>query len=272
MRWSSQLLVAIALLVMAEGCDQASPAKHEKVRAPTPMTAPSADSSRTQTGYDSLAILAAAADTFRLGSGRVFRLEVITERQYAQAGATGRERKFPADSAAAVAAEAAYLQASAGHAWRRADTLFFKTEQGKIIRLQDGPTHHQDEDSYEGYRYLDDLSVIQQWLVEVGKWEGGYYILIDQRTGKRTNLIGYPVISPDQTQFICANSSPTGYDWNGLQLWAKPKGLPPQLRWQRLSDGSNPGIAALIPRWENAKTVLFQEDFLIATRYVRIHI
>ena len=235
------------------------------------MTAPGVDLSRAQTVHDSLAILATAADTFRLSSGRVFRLEIITEKQYAQAGAPSREHKFPADSAVAVAAEAAYLQASAGRAWRRADTLFFKTALGKIIRLQDGPTYHQEEDSYEGYRYLDDLGAIQQWLVEVGKWEGGHYLLIDQRTGKRTNLIGYPVISPDQTQFICANSSPTGYDWNGLQLWGKPRGLPPQLRWQRLSDGFHPGIAALIPRWENAKTVLFQEDFLIATRYVRIH-
>ncbi len=270
MRWPRYLIFLVGLL--ASSCDNAAPSKQEHMRIPALTIAPVVDSTRMQALRDSLAILAAASDTFRLNTGRVFQLEVITEKQYNQAMAPEQEHQFPPDSAAAAATEAAYLQASAGRVWRVADTLFFKTEQGKITRLQDGPTHLDDEDSYEGYRYLDNLSAIQQWLVEVGQWEGRYYLLINQQTGKRTELISYPVISPDKLQFICANSSPTGYNWNGLQLWLKPKGLPPQLRWQRLSDAIQPGIAAISPRWENAKTLVFQEDFLIAARYVRIRL
>jgi hypothetical protein len=230
------------------------------------------DSAKTQRLRDSLAILAAAPDTFRANNGRVFHLEVITEAQYKQVPAPYQERDFPPDSALAVATEARYLQSAAGHVWRVADTLFFKTEPGAVVRLQNGPTYQDAEDSYEGYRFLDNLSSIGQWLVEVGQWEGMYYLLIDQRTGKRTDLIGYPFVSPDQAHFACASSSPTGYNLNGLQLWLRPQGLPPQLRWQRVSNAEQPGIAALSPRWENSRTLVFYEDFIAAGRHVRIRL
>ncbi|MBF9221747.1 hypothetical protein [Hymenobacter ruricola] len=197
-------------------------------------------------------------------------MEKISETQYDKAVNPGKEKGFPADSTAAVATEAAYLQTAAGRVWRKADTLFFKTQQGTIIKLKNGPTYQDAEDSYEGYRFLDRLDPIEQWLVEVGKWEGRYYLLIDQQTGKRTDLISYPVISPDRQHFACANSSPTGYDLAGIQLWVKPLGSPPKLRWQRISNSMQPGISAFGPRWENDKTLLFCEDFIIANRYMRI--
>lgn len=254
------------------GCNSRSSSKPTIEEKPVPEVSSAVDSSRAETVRDSLAILATASDTFRVNTGRVFRMEKITENQYQKTLNPGKEKNFPPDSAAAVAAEAAYLKAAPGRVWRTADTLFFKTGQGTIIKLQDGPTYQDTEDSYEGYRFLDNLNSIQQWLVEVGKWEGGYYVLIDQQTGKRTDLISYPVISPDRMHFACANSSPTGYDLDGIQLWVKPQGSPPQLRWQRISNSMHPGIAALSPRWENFKTLVFCEDFILAQRYIRIRL
>jgi len=231
-----------------------------------------ADSTRLQAIKDSLAILAGAPDTFRASNKQVLRLQQVSKAQYEQAGIPILERTLPADSAAAVATEKAFMKTEANRVWRSADTLFFRTNTGLIIRLQDGPTYQDAEDSYEGYRYLANLAAIQQWLVEVGQWEGRHYLLVDQQTGQKTKLISYPVISPDHTRFACANSDPTGYSLDGLQLWKKPVGKPPQLLWQRLSNASQAGIAGLTPRWEKNNALLFYQDFTIAGRYVRLRL
>ena len=228
------------------------------------------DSARLQTIKDSLAILASAPDTFRASNKQVFRMQHLSKAQYDAASDAVQERKFPADSAAAVAAEKAFIKPEAKRVWRSADTLFFRANNGRIVRLKDGPTYQNAEDSYEGYRYLNNLTAIQQWLIEVGQWEGGHYLLIDQQSGKETKIISYPVISPNHTRFACANSDPTGYSVDGLQVWQKPINKPPKLLWQRISNSSQSGIAALSPNWKDNNTLFFYEDFTIAGRYVQI--
>lgn len=230
----------------------------------------SVDSTRIQTVKDSLAILASAPDTFRASNKQIFRMQPISEAQYGAASESVQERKLPADSAAAIATERTFMKTEAGRVRRAATTLFFRPNNGRVIRLKDGPTYQDAEDSYEGYQYLANLATIQQWLVEVGQWEGRHYLLIDQQTGKKTKLISYPVISPDHTRFACANADPTGYSPDGLQLWQKPAGKPPKLLWQRLSNVMQPGIAALSPRWNGNDTLFFYEDFTIAGRYMQL--
>jgi hypothetical protein len=228
------------------------------------------DSTRLQAIRDSLAVLAGAPDTFRASNGKVFRIRKISEARYDAASGPALKRAFPADSAAAVATERVFLKTAAGRVWRAADTLFFRTGNGLISQLHDGPIYHDADDSYEGYRYLANLPEIQQWLVEVGQWEGRHYLLIDQQTGKKSKLISYPVISPDRKHFACANADPTGYSLEGIQLWQKPAGQPPRLRWQRLNNATQNGIRALTPRWEGNNTLSFYEDFTIAGKYVQV--
>lgn len=230
------------------------------------------DTARLREIKDSLAILAGAPDTFRASGGRVFRMQKISKTQYESAASPGPEHMLPADSAAAVAAERAFLTTAAGRVWRAADTLFFRAGNGRVGWLHDGPTYQDADDSYEQYRYLANLPEIQQWLMEVGQWEGRHYLLIDQQTGQRTQLISYPVISPDHHRFACANSDPTGYSLDGLQLWQKPAGQPPRLLWQRLSNAMQPGPAALVPRWQGLATLLFYQDFGSAGRYMKLKI
>jgi hypothetical protein len=230
----------------------------------------SIDSARLQDTKDSLAVLATSSDTFRASNRQVFRMQQISKSQYDAASGSDQKRTFPTDSAAAVATEKAFLKAEAGRVWRAADTLFFRISGNHIVWLHDGPTYHDAEDSYEGYRYLENLTAIQQWLVEVGQWEGRHYLLVDQKTGKKTKLISYPVISPDHTRFACANSDPTGYSLDGLQLWQKPAGKSPRLMWQRLSNVMQNGVTALSPCWDGNNTLFIYEDFTIAGRYMRI--
>ena len=231
------------------------------------------DTARLQEIKDSLAVLAGAPDTFRASNGRVFRMQKISKTQYDAASPPGPECTLPSDSAAALAAEKSFLMTTAaGRVWRAADTLFFRAGNGRISWLHDGPTYQTAGDSYEQYRYLANLPEIQQWLVEVGQWEGRHYLLIDQQTGQRTRLISYPVVSPTHQHFACANSDPTGYSLDGLQLWQKPAGKPPRLLWQRLNNAMQPGLAALTPRWQGPDTLLFYEDFTSAGRYMRLGI
>jgi len=261
-------LVSAGLLA---GCQPDPP---ETAGAPVPArsVAPKAvvDTARLREIKDSLAVLAGVADTFRASNGRVFRMQKISATQYDAASNPGPERKLPADSAAAVAAEKTFLTTAAGRVWRAADTLFFRAGNGRVSWLHDGPTYQNAGDSYEQYRYLANLPEIQQWLVEVGQWEGRHYLLIDQQTGQRTRLISYPVVSPTHQRFACANSDPTGYSLDGLQLWQKPAGKPPRLLWQRLSNAMQPGPAALAPRWQGPDTLLFYQDFTTAGRYMRL--
>jgi hypothetical protein len=265
----SQIFAALLLT----GCHADPPVAKNSPAAPQPATRHSVvDSTRLQTLQDSLAVLAGAPDTFRASNGQVFRMREISKARYDAASGPGLERTFPADSAAAVATERAFIRTAAGRVWRAADTLFFRTDNGSISWLHDGPTYPDADDSYEGYRYLASLPEIQQWLVEVGQWEGRHYLLIDQQTGKKSKLISYPVISLDRKRFACANADPTGYSLEGIQLWQKPAGQPPQLRWQRLRNALQDGITAVAPRWEGNTTLFFYEDFTIAGKYVQVRL
>ncbi len=230
------------------------------------------DTTRLREIKDSLAVLAGASDTFRASNGRVFHMEKSSEAHYEAVGPPSREHALPADSAAALVAESTFLQMAQGQVWRKADTLFFRTSNGHTSWLHDGPTYQDADDSYEQYRFLATLPEIRQWLLEVGQWEGRHYLLIDQQTGQRTRLISYPVLSPDRRRFACANSDPTGYSLNGLQVWQKPAGNPPRLVWQRLSNAIQPGLAACSPRWQDPNTLLFYEDFITAGRYMRLNL
>jgi hypothetical protein len=268
--------VGLAAAGLLAGCHPDPPATGE-VPVPVRSSAPKVvkavvDTARLREIKDSLAILAGAPDTFRASGGRVFRMRKISKAEYDAAGSPSPEHTLPADSTAAVAAEKDFLTTAAGRVWRAADTLFFRAGNGHVGWLHDGPTYQDADDSYEQYRYLANLPEIQQWLVEVGQWEGRHYLLIDQQTSQRTRLISYPVLSPDHQRFVCANSDPTGYSLDGLQLWQKPAGKPPRLLWQRLSNATQPGLAALVPRWQGPDTLFFYQDFISAGRYMELRV
>lgn len=212
-------LLAIGGLTLVAGCHTEPPATKARpslVRATVPGVVE--DSARIQAKKDSLAVLASGPDTLWASNRQVFQLQEISKAQYDEASDSGQQSALPADSAAAVATEGAFMKMEGGRVWRIADTLCFRTSNARISILQDGPTYQDAVDSYEQYRYLDNLTAIQQWLVEVGQWEGRHYLLIDQQTGKQTVLISYPVISPDYQYFACANSGPTSYSLNGVQV------------------------------------------------------
>lgn len=134
------------------------------------------------------------------------------------------------------------------------------------IKLTTNPAEDESNITYE---YIASLPTIKQWLVAVRLYEGGYYLLIDQRTGRRTRVWSPPAIAPDGQHFVCGNSDVLArYEPSGLQLWAMDGGKP-HLLWERQTEWG-----CTQPRWLDNKTILFEQDFFdngdVDTRVVRL--
>lgn len=138
---------------------------------------------------------------------------------------------------------------------RVGDTLMLtrcRNGQDKLVNdLRESP------DSLVKYTFVGVLPTARQWVVSAGVWEGFYYLLIDQCSGRRQYLWNCPVLSPDKKHIIVANSDlEAGYTATGLQLWAVTSTGVRKI-WQREWTGSTgPGEV----RWQNSHTVLIKQD------------
>jgi len=150
---------------------------------------------------------------------------------------------------------------------RAKHTLWLRPSRTKPVGLVNNPT--EDEARNIAYEYVANIPAIRQWLVAVRLYEGGYYLLIDQRTGRRTRVWSPPAVSPSGQHFVCGNSDVLArYEPSGLQLWAvEENGL--RLLWERQTEWG-----CTQPRWLDNKTILFEQDFFdngdVDTRVVRL--
>lgn len=157
---------------------------------------------------------------------------------------------------------------NAGPAVRRTGhTLWLHPTAGRPLRLTTNPA--EDYDRNIVYEYVATLPSIRQWLIAVHLYEGGYYLLIDQRTGYQTQVWSPPAVAPNGRHFVCGNSDVLArYEPNGLQVWAAD-GRAPRLLWERETEW---GVSE--PRWLDDRTILFQQDFFdkgdVDTRVVRL--
>lgn len=149
---------------------------------------------------------------------------------------------------------------------------------GRTLHLRPGKTSEirltnnlVDDEQSIAYEYVAALPEIRQWLLSVHLYEGGYYMLIDQRTGRRTQLMAAPVVSPDGRHFVCGNSDVLArFEPSGLQLWSLDEAAP-RLLWERQTDWG-----CTQPRWLDNRTILFEQDFFdkgdVDTRVVRLQV
>jgi hypothetical protein len=152
-------------------------------------------------------------------------------------------------------------------AQRAGRTLALRCRNGKAVRLVNNPSENYDTSVL--YEYVATLPRIQHWLIAVRLYEGGYYLLVDQQTGRQTVVWSPPSVSPDGRYFICGSSDVLArYEPSGLQVWSMKTGRP-QLLWERQTDW---GVSQ--PRWLNNYTVLFEQDFIhngdVDTRVMRL--
>lgn len=152
-------------------------------------------------------------------------------------------------------------------AQRAGRTLALKCQNGKSVRLVNNPTENYDTSVL--YEYVATLPGIHHWLIAVRLYEGGYYLLVDQKTGRQTVVWSPPSVSPDGRYFICGSSDVLArYEPSGMQVWSMKTGRP-QLLWERQTEW---GVSQ--PRWLNGHTILFEQDFIrngdVDTRVVRL--
>lgn len=99
------------------------------------------------------------------------------------------------------------------------------------------------------YRYDRHLPEIGFHLVQIGRYEGGSWLLVDARTTGQTPILGPPAVSPGRTRFAAASVDlEAGYDPNGLQVWRLVDGAP-RLEWG-LDGGDSWGASDPVCRGE----------------------
>jgi hypothetical protein len=150
---------------------------------------------------------------------------------------------------------------------RKGRVLTLRGTGGAIVRLISNPT--EDYNTSVLYEYIATLPRIHQWLVAVRLYEGGYYLLIDQKTGRQTVVWSPPSIAPDGQHFVCGSSDVLArYEPSGLQVWSMATGRP-RLLWERQTEW---GVSQ--PRWLDNHTILFEQDFIhngdVDTRIMRL--
>lgn len=118
----------------------------------------------------------------------------------------------------ARAVEAYQLRHGHDHLARRDSSFVIGLPAGDSVVVRDDPG---DEFGVGGarYSYLGFLPSPGQHLLEIQYYEGGRYLLVDGRTGRRHEVVSVPRVSPDGRRFAVFSSDMDTYSSSALQIW-----------------------------------------------------
>lgn len=142
-----------------------------------------------------------------------------------------------------------------GRVQRQGELLLLRPAQGPVLTLKPVPSPDGPEGNDNAYYYWGSLPAAHQWVVDVATDEGPAVLLVDQRTGRRTSLLGAPSVSPDGRYLlsvcedVISGGSPTE-----ISLYRCGSGAP-QLVWARDPRRWGPRAA----RWRDARHVVLQQ-------------
>lgn len=252
MHFSFVSACAVATLMLLAGCSQDRPAATTPATAPPPPPAEPAPAAAAPAAAAAVltsadAVKATGHDTLRTAAGQVITVQPSDLATW-QRTRPGSLPLWP-DSV-----EATPLAQTGGRVQRTGRDLTLRAANGKTVVLRTDTT---DSEDVIVYHYWGQLPSVHQWVVSVSLYEGQAVVLIDQRTGQRTDVWGRPVASPDG-RYILASSSDlaAAFDPNGLQLFELgPKG--PKLIWQRLLLHWGPAEV----RWRPDGSVVVKQEF-----------
>lgn len=124
------------------------------------------------------------------------------------------------ESAHAVEAEAVVLALAKGAARRESNTLILTREDGRRVELVDARPCRPEGDDTQCTSYLLAawLPSRHAFLVDVLRYEGGHYLLIDARSGERLEIASPPHFSPDGTRFATFDNDEEN-DADGIRIW-----------------------------------------------------
>jgi hypothetical protein len=225
----------VAVLLSASACRRDQPATAQSPAAsPTP-----ADTT-----------LANATDTLHLPNG-VVRLR--------PAAATAFNKLFSSelpDVANDSAAERQPLAAAQGRVRREGLALVLMPTKGPPVRLASTPPAEFTLQNGEGvrYQYWGSLPATHQWVVRAWYWESDATVLVDQRTGRRVEVLGSPVASPDGRFVLLTSPGLGGGDQANALSLVEIGVAGPRLLWQREPTAWEPEAA----RWVTPGLVILR--------------
>jgi hypothetical protein len=234
---------------------------------PDKPVATTAAPTASSAGETSSATAAPATDTLHVAdslgrSAGVVRLRPSTKAVFDQLRATDPLPMRPSEQEEAALASGKPTSANPdaplpadGRVQRRGETLVFRPAQGPAITLRPVPSPDGPEGNDNAYIYWGSLPAAHQWVVDVSTDEGPAVLLVDQRTGRRTSLLGAPALSPDGRYLlsVCEDVASGGTPTE-MSLY-RTDGLAPQLVWSRTLVNWGPRRA----RWRDARHVVLEQ-------------
>lgn len=218
------LYIAALVLLAGAACRPETSATEQA--ASTPASAAPTDSSAPAPTAEPTA--ANPADTLRLPGGRVLPLRPTTAAVF---------NKLPASQLPDVRNDPAaeQLGSTKGRVRRQGLDLFLKTTQGPEVKLSTTPDAEFTLENTNGvkYRYWSSLPAAHQWVVRAWYWESSGTVLVDQRTGRRAELIGDPAASPNGRLILLTSPGLGGGDQANLLEMVEVDATGPHLRWRR---------------------------------------
>ena len=135
------------------------------------------------------------------------------------------------------------------------DSLIFTSINKKEISLTNNLN---EEEDYEKYSYIQNLSDIKQWLIS-GVYNEYYdYILIDQNSGEKIAMPGLPIVSPNKKLIISGNSDlVAAFTFNGLELYKYENKKLTKVATKELANWGANEI-----KWIDDSTLLIKQDFI----------
>lgn len=150
--------------------------------------------------------------------------------------------------------ELAALRSSGGTVSRRDFALRIELPQGKSVILKDDTTAGM---RFINHRYTGYLKKIRSHLIELHRYEGGSYLLVDDSTGIKTRIPGVPVISPDGRRFVSTNFDiGAAYDPNLIEVW-NVESRKPRKEFYLESERWSPSDAV----WRDTVVLDFSQNF-----------
>jgi hypothetical protein len=153
-------------------------------------------------------------------------------------------------------AELSALKAAGGKVSRDRFQLRIQLPAGRTVVLRDDTTAGM---PYIRHRYTAYLKRIRSHLIELRRYEGGSYLLVDDSTGIQTRIPGVPVISPNVKRFVSMSfDMGAGYDPNLIEVW-NVEARKPRKEFSFESESLGPSDAA----WRDSVTIDFTQNSFV---------
>jgi len=153
--------------------------------------------------------------------------------------------------------EATWLAQAQGRVRRQDLDLLLTPARGPVVRLHSTPeTEFKNDSASARYQYWGSLPAAHQWVVQAWYWESDGIVLVDQRTGAKLEVAGYPAASPDGRYVLTTSPGLGGGDQvNSLSL-IRIDATGPHVLWQREPEAWAPERA----RWANPNRIILQRS------------